>query len=330
MAVLESCPKHNMVAYLEKESNVEPPSDPSPRPSPTPHIPDSIPESSDGNQGGFRSSQGNSALEDTDQEAQEASQTYYHTPQAWIEECFLKQRLAGKRSLKKTWMQKESVSKQGRKSAKGEPSVHKDSLFDEIPEDTLDYMETEDAQDVGRSRDVVNEEKENADAEVSTEDVLSTAQQKVSTDTPKVSTDGSKVSTDKEKVSTDTPKVSTDGSKVSTDKEKDSTERTDEGTDDQTEGRRATQTIQTTQTPTSTMFGDDETIAQPHQRIDPKDKGKKKIEEEDESETESEGIPEAEKKFKQLASDEEMARKLQEDWETEEERKRLAEEEATK
>ncbi|GKC36423.1 hypothetical protein Tco_1048807 [Tanacetum coccineum] len=51
--------------------------------------------------------------------------------------------------------------------------------------------------------------------------------------------------------------------------------------------------------------------------------------EEDESETESEGIPEAEKKFKQLASDEEMARKLQEDWETEEERKRLAEEEAT-
>ncbi|GKB60993.1 hypothetical protein Tco_0917179 [Tanacetum coccineum] len=42
--------------------------------------------------------------------------------------------------------------------------------------------------------------------------------------------------------------------------------------------------------------------------IDPKDKGKKKIEEEDESETESEGIPEAEKKFKQLVSDEEMAR----------------------
>ncbi|GJY69447.1 hypothetical protein Tco_0472429 [Tanacetum coccineum] len=60
------------------------------------------------------------------------------------------------------------------------------------------------------------------------------------------------------------------------------------------------------------------------------DKGKKKIEEEDESETESEDIPEAEKKFKQLARDEEMARKLQEDWETEEERKRLAEEESYK
>ncbi|GKC41011.1 hypothetical protein Tco_1053395, partial [Tanacetum coccineum] len=51
---------------------------------------------------------------------------------------------------------------------------------------------------------------------------------------------------------------------------------------------------------------------------DLKDKGKKKIEEEDESESESDGIPEAEKKFKQLASDEEMARKIQEKLESEE------------
>ncbi|GJT79897.1 hypothetical protein Tco_1054239 [Tanacetum coccineum] len=65
------------------------------------------------------------------------------------------------------------------------------------------------------------------------------------------------------------------------------------------------------------------------QKSDPKDKGKKKIEEEDESESESDGIPEAEKKFKQLPSDEEMARKVQEEWEDEEERNRLAEEEAT-
>ncbi|GJT82627.1 hypothetical protein Tco_1056969 [Tanacetum coccineum] len=68
----------------------------------------------------------------------------------------------------------------------------------------------------------------------------------------------------------------------------------------------------------------------PLPKIDPKDKGKKKIEEEDESDTESEGIPEAEKKFKQLARDEEMARKVQEDWEAEEEVKKLAEEEAIK
>ncbi|GJZ66381.1 putative ribonuclease H-like domain-containing protein [Tanacetum coccineum] len=367
------------------EVNVEPQSDPSPRPSPTPHIPDSILEVSGGNQGGQSSSdrslsgtEGGMTLQSvydlcislctqvTDQAKEiknlkaqikklkkQAKPVITHH-KVWMKSVSLKQRLAGKKSLKSNWMQKESVSKQGRKSAKAESSVHKDPLFDELDDDEIDNMDTEDAQDVGRSRDVVNEEKENDDAEVSTEDVLSTAQQNVSTD--------------KEKVSTDRPKVSTDGSKVSTDKEKDSTDRTYEGTDDQTEGRRATQTTQTT---TSTMFGDDETIAQvllnmsqakavsrekekgvefkdveeterprptstrslltlkPLLKIDPKDKGKKKIEEEDESETESEGIPEAEKKFKQLASDEEMARKLQEDWETKVERKRLAEEEVT-
>ncbi|GKF39248.1 hypothetical protein Tco_0119309, partial [Tanacetum coccineum] len=40
----------------------------------------------------------------------------------------------------------------------------------------------------------------------------------------------------------------------------------------------------------------------------PKDKGKKKIEEEDESESEDDDIPQAVKKFKQLESDEVMAR----------------------
>ncbi|GJX61490.1 putative ribonuclease H-like domain-containing protein, partial [Tanacetum coccineum] len=66
----------------------------------------------------------------------------------------------------------------------------------------------------------------------------------------------------------------------------------------------------------------------PTSKIDHKDKGKKKIEEEDESESESDGIPEAEKKFKQLESDEEMARKIQEEWEAEEERNRIAKEKA--
>ncbi|GKG24456.1 hypothetical protein Tco_0395084, partial [Tanacetum coccineum] len=69
-------------------------------------------------------------------------------------------------------MQKEYVSKQGRKSAKVEPSVYKDPLFDEIPEDTLDDMETEDAQDVGRTRDEVDEEKENDDDVLSTDDQI--------------------------------------------------------------------------------------------------------------------------------------------------------------
>ncbi|GKD64896.1 hypothetical protein Tco_1307004, partial [Tanacetum coccineum] len=69
-------------------------------------------------------------------------------------------------------MQKESVSKQGRKPAKAEPSVHKDPLFDELADDTLDFIDTENAQDMGRSRFVVHEEKEREAKEVSTEDVV--------------------------------------------------------------------------------------------------------------------------------------------------------------
>ncbi|GJZ16162.1 putative ribonuclease H-like domain-containing protein [Tanacetum coccineum] len=221
----------------------------------------------------------------------------------------------------------------GRKPAKAEPSVHKDPAFDELADDTLDFIETKDAQDVERTRNVVNEEKETADDEVSTEDALSTAQQKVSTNKEKVSTDRPNVSTDRSKVSIDKEEVSTDKEEVSTD-------RPDEGTNAQSEGRNDPQTPPTTTTP----FGDDETIAQvliiisqnkeklkeKEKGIDPKDKSKKKIEEEDESDTESKGIPEAEKKFKQLARDEEMAKKVQEDWEAEEEVKKLAEEEVIK
>ncbi|GJY79673.1 hypothetical protein Tco_0485474 [Tanacetum coccineum] len=249
-------------------------------------------------------------------------------------------------------MQKESVSKQGRKPVKAEPSVHKDPLFDELVDDTLDYMDTGNAQDMGRSRFMVHEEKEREEKEVSTEDV--------------VSTDKEKVCTARSKVSTDRSKVSTDRSRVSIDKEEVSTDRPDEGTDDQTEGTSATPI---TQTPTLTTFRDDETVAQvllnmsqakavsrekekgvelkdveeterprptltrslltlkPLPKINPKDKGKKKIEEEDKSDTKSEGIPKAKKKFKQLARDEKMARKVQEDWEAEEEVKKLAEEE---
>ncbi|GJY55370.1 hypothetical protein Tco_0454485 [Tanacetum coccineum] len=301
------------------EVHVEPQPDPSPRPSPTTHIPDSIIEDSGGNHGGQSSSDRSLSGNEGDM-----------TLQSVYDLCI-------------------SLCSQGRKPAKAEPSVHKDPLFDELADDTLDYVDTKNAQDVGRTRNVVYEEKESAEDAVSTEDV---------------------VSTDKEKVSTDRSKVSTDRSRVSTDKEEVSTDRPDEGTDDQTKGRYDPQTPPTTTTPL--IFGDDETIAQvliimsqnkeklkekekgvelkdveeterprptstrslltlkPLPKIDPKDKGKKKIEEEDESDTESEGIPEAEKKFKQLARDEEMARKVQEDWEAEEEVKKLAEEEAIK
>ncbi|GJT79412.1 hypothetical protein Tco_1053754 [Tanacetum coccineum] len=332
------------------EAPLEPQTDPSPRPSPSTTIPDSISESFGRNLGGHSSSDKSLSGNEGEMTLQSVYDLYLSLRVQVLDQAKEIQHL--KAQIKKLKNQAKPV---GKKFAKGEPSFHKDPLFDEIPEDTLDYMETEDAQDVGRTRDVVDEEKEND------EDVLSIAQQKVNTD--------------KEKVSTDRLIVSTDGSKVSTDRQKDSTDEQNEGTDEQSKGTddhtEEGSATQTTQPPTSTIFGDDETIAKvllnmsqakavsrekekgvkckdieetdrpmptstrsrltlkPLPKIDPKDKGKKKIKEEDESESESDGIPEAEKKFKQLASDEEMARKVQEEWESEEERKILDEEEAT-
>ncbi|GKB59814.1 hypothetical protein Tco_0916000 [Tanacetum coccineum] len=278
------------------EANVEPQSDPSPRPSPTTYILDSITEDTGGNQGDQSSSDKSLSGNEGDMTLQSVYDLCISLcTQSLDDECILEAKIDRKEILKEKLDAKGVLSKQGRKSAKAKPSVHKDPLFDELPEDTLDYIDTGDGQDVGRTRDVVNEEKETADDEVRTEDVLSTAQQKVSTD--------------KEKVSTDRPNVNTDRPKISTDKEKDSTIRTDEGTIDQTERRRATPTTPTT---TPTMFGDDEQCSiekekgvelkdveeterprptstrslltlKPLLKIDPKDKGKKKIEEEDES-----------------------------------------------
>ncbi|GJX35600.1 putative ribonuclease H-like domain-containing protein [Tanacetum coccineum] len=274
--------------------------DPSPKPSPT--IPDSIPEGSGGNHGG-------QSFSDRSLSGNEDGLTLQSVYDLYISLCS-QQRLAGKKSLKKQWMQKESVSKQGRKPAKAEPTVHKDPAFDDLDDDAMDYIETEDAQDEGRTSSVVLEKKESADKEVSTE----------------VPQDGS----------TDSIKVSTD--------------RQDKGTADQNEEKSATQTAPTTtSTPTPIIFSDDETIAQvlitmsqnkqkekekgveirdaedsdrpratstrsvltlkPLPKIDPKDKGKKVLEEEAESDAESKGVDEAKRKFDQLAKDEDIARK---------------------
>ncbi|GJY95532.1 hypothetical protein Tco_0511893 [Tanacetum coccineum] len=241
----------------------------------------------------------------------------------------MKQRLAGKKSLKKKWMQKESVSKQGRKSAKSTPTAHTDQVFDDVDvNDAMDYMETDAYMQKG----------------VSTEDQVSTVKPDEGTDKPKVSTDKPEVSTAKPKEV-----------EVSTDKLDEGTAEPKDGTSDES-------------TAPTTVFRDDETIAEflvsmsqnkakqkgveikdaedsdrpratstrsvltlkPLPKIDPKDKGKKVLEEEAESDAESEGVDEAERKFDQLAKDEEIARKVQEDWEAEEEMKKLAEEEATK
>ncbi|GJV51637.1 hypothetical protein Tco_1447378 [Tanacetum coccineum] len=76
--------------------------------------------------------------------------------------------------MQKKWMQKESVSKQGRKTVKSKPTAHKDQDFDDLDDfDAIDYMEIEDARN---------------EKGVSTEDQVSTAKPDEGTDKPKVST----------------------------------------------------------------------------------------------------------------------------------------------
>ncbi|GKB99532.1 hypothetical protein Tco_0985669 [Tanacetum coccineum] len=285
----DSSPAHTSEVPLEQQT------DPSPRPSPTTTIPDSIPETSGGNLGGHSSSdkslsgnEGEMTLQSvydlclslcaqvTDQakeiqhlkaqikKLKKQAKPVIHQHRAWLKSVSLKQRLTRKSFPKKQRTHKESVSKQGRKFAKGESSVQRDPLFDELPEDTVDHMETENAQDEGRTRDIVDGDKEIEENVLSTEDVLSTdkdkvrMQEKVSTDRPIVSTDGSKVSTDRQIEGTDEQVEGTEEHIEGTEEQIESTDGQRKGTEDQFEEGSATQA---TQTPTSTIFGDDETIA---------------------------------------------------------------------
>ncbi|GKD77533.1 hypothetical protein Tco_1340154 [Tanacetum coccineum] len=95
---------------------------------------------------------------------------------AWIKSISMKKRLERKKYLKTKLMQKESVSKQRRKPAKSEPTMHKDPAFDDL-DDAMDYMEPEDAHDEG----IVKDSKE---TRVSTEEQVSTDRLKVCTDKP--------------------------------------------------------------------------------------------------------------------------------------------------
>ncbi|GJT15553.1 hypothetical protein Tco_0874259 [Tanacetum coccineum] len=276
----------------------------------------------------------------------------------WMKSVALKTRLTRKNSLKKKGVQKGYVSKQGRKSvksSKGEPSMHKDLNFEDLDDfvdldDTLDYMETKDDQDEGRTSSMMLEKKESADKEVSTEAPVSIVKPNEGTD--------------KRNEGTEKQDGGTDNTKNSTDRQGKGTADQNEGK------MQLKQLQQQLQCLLQQYFGDDETIAQvliiinqnkqkekekgveirnvedterprptstrsmltlkPLPKIDPKDKGKKMIDEESKSDTESDDITEAEKKFKMLAKEEEVAKKVQEEYEAEEEKKRLAEEEATK
>ncbi|GJY74376.1 hypothetical protein Tco_0478807 [Tanacetum coccineum] len=180
------------------EDQSKPQPDPFLRPSSFNPIPDSIPEGSSRNHGGQSVTTQAAQIKDLKsqiKQLKEKAKPVITHHKAWMMSVSMKQRLARKKSLKKKWMQKESVSKQGRKPAKSEPTVHKDPAFDEVFDDVdvndaMDYMKTYAYLQKG----------------VSTEDQVSTVKPDESTDKPKVSTDKPEVSTAKPKeveVSTD-------------------------------------------------------------------------------------------------------------------------------
>ncbi|GJU82895.1 hypothetical protein Tco_1285260 [Tanacetum coccineum] len=246
----DSSPAHTSEVPIEQQT------DPSPRPSPSTNIPDSIPETSSENFGGHSSSDKSLSGNEDEMTLQSVydlclslcAQVSDQAKEIQLLKAQIKKfKKQAKPVIKHHRVWQQSVSLKQRLKRK----IQRDPLFDELPEDTVDHMETENAQDVGRTREIVDEEKEIDENILSTEDVLSN--------------DKEKVSTDKEKVRTDRPIVSTDGSKVSTDKQIEGTDEkiksTDEqrkGTEDHTKEGSATQA---TQTPTSTIFRDDETIA---------------------------------------------------------------------
>ncbi|GJS69847.1 hypothetical protein Tco_0702688 [Tanacetum coccineum] len=386
MAVLDSCPKHSMVAYLEKsegneefheiidflkrssihsthwkvtplftsmlvqptqeegvsserpsealptpspaptsEVPYEPQTDsslaqtsevpiehqpnPSPRPSPTTTIPASIPESSGDNLGGHSSS-------DKSLSGNEGDMTIQVVNDLCLSLC--KQVSDQAKEIQALKAQITKLKKQAKPVIKHHKAYLKSvSLKQRFPRKSFSkkHRVHKESSSEGRTREMVDEDKEIDEARLSTEDEVSTVKEGVSTDF--------------EKLSTDRPIVSTDGSKVSTDMQVEGAEEQVKGTDALKEGTEEhNESNEEQREGTEEKVESTDGSKMPLPKIDPKDKGKKKIEEEDESESESDGIPQAEKKFKQLESDEELARKIQEEWEAEEERNRIAEEKA--
>ncbi|GKE33571.1 hypothetical protein Tco_1452893, partial [Tanacetum coccineum] len=192
---------------------------------------------------------------------------------AWIKNVSMKKRLARKKSLKTKLMQKESVSKQGRKPAKSEPTVHKDPAFDDL-DDAMDYMETEDAYDEGTPNKGTAEPNEGTAEPKDRNSDESVAPTTVFRDDETIAQFLMTMSQNKTK------------QKRVDIKEIKDTDRT------RTTTERSILTLK------------------PLPKSDPKDKGKKVLEEKVELDAESEGVNEAEKKFKMLANDKEIAKKV--------------------
>ncbi|GJR48937.1 hypothetical protein Tco_1317040 [Tanacetum coccineum] len=181
-------------------------------------------------------------------------------------------------------------------------------------DDTMDYTL---AQDEGKT-DKVDEKGE------STAQQQSTDRQDEGTDMPKVSTARTKLSTDKveEGTAEPEPRESTSSAAQTTPTPTPTTFGDDEtiaqvllnmsqakAVSKEKEKGVEIRNAENAERPRTTSTRSVLTL-KPLPKIDPNDKGKKRIEEDEESDTESEEITKAKKKFDQIAHDEEVARKI--------------------
>ncbi|GJR76150.1 putative ribonuclease H-like domain-containing protein [Tanacetum coccineum] len=290
------------------EAQVEPQPDPSPRPLPSIPTPDLNPEGSGGNHGGQSSSDKFLSGNKDDLTLQSVYDLYLSLCTQVTDQAAEIKDLKDQQKRMDKSKKRRSVSKQVRKavkSSKGAPSVPTNTEWDDLEMDIDDTMDYTLAQDKG-----------SLEKEGSSE---GTARQQ--------STVKPDQGSDKGNEGTDSTKLSTDKVEEGTAKPDDNEPKESKAVSKEKEKGVKLKDIENIERPRPTSTRSLLTL-KPLPKIDPKDKGKKRIEE-DESDTESEDINETEKKFKMLAHDEEITRKMQEDWEAKKEKKRLAEEKAT-
>ncbi|GJX01679.1 hypothetical protein Tco_0185592 [Tanacetum coccineum] len=264
----------------QPEPSPSPSPRPSPQPSPTPTIPDSIQEPSGENHEDHSSN-------DASLSGNEDEMTLQNVYDLCISLCQQVTDQAKEIQLLKAKITK--LKKQAQLSSQHFKRISEDCLIaeknpqeellkeakDAQKEYNIDHMEADNAQSEGRTKEMVDEDKELDEDRLSTEDKVSTDFEKVSTDKPLVSTDGSKVSTDEQIEGADDQVEGTEENNEEKEEIFESTEDQREGTeykvstDEQMEGteaqskeENASQASQTsTLTPSSVIFGDDETIA---------------------------------------------------------------------
>ncbi|GKC15418.1 hypothetical protein Tco_1012200 [Tanacetum coccineum] len=296
------------------EAHVEPQSDSSPRPSLTIPILDPILKGSGENLRSQSSS-------DKSLSRSEGGLTLPSVYDLYLS-LTLKRKNQNKKKVLKT-SKRRSVFKQGRKtvkSSKGAPKVPTNTEWDDLDMDIDDTMDYTLAQDKGKT-DKVDENRE------STAQQQSTDRQDEGTDMPKVSTARTKLSTDKFEEGTvePEPRESTSSAAQTTPTPTPTTFGDDEtisqvllnmsqakAVSKEKEKGVEIRNAENAERPRTTSTRSVLTL-KPLPKIDPNDKGKKRIEEDEESDTESEEITKAKKKFDQIAHDEEVARKIQEE-----------------